>query len=252
VERKLMSEQVAVKREPKPGEPYCSNCGYVLTGATETTVCPECGKPLVEVLVRGRVAWATKGKRFRTEATLWGLPIIDVAMGPDENGRRGRAKGIIAIGDIATGFIAIGNAWATGVVAIGGGGGWGIATIGGGCGIGVISAIGGGAVGGFAIGGMAVGGIAVGGGAAGFVAQGGAAAGYYARGGGVVGVHVVGGTRADTKALEVFAAMEGVIGAPGSQIGMLRPVMTAAAPVVALGAVGLVLAMWGHRRGVRG
>jgi predicted Zn-ribbon and HTH transcriptional regulator len=41
-----------VVRPELKNEPYCGNCGYVLTGATETSKCPECGRPLVEVLTR--------------------------------------------------------------------------------------------------------------------------------------------------------------------------------------------------------
>lgn len=107
---------------PKPGAPYCVNCHYDLTGATNTPVCPECGKPLVEVLVRGRHATTGRARRYRSETLLFGLPIIDVAIGPDPDGGEafGRARGVIAIGDRATGGIAIGNQWALGVVAAGG------------------------------------------------------------------------------------------------------------------------------------
>ena len=85
---------------PKPGAPYCVNCHYDLTGATNTPVCPECGKPLVEVLVRGRHATTGRARRYRSETLLFGLPIIDVAIGPDPDGGEafGRARGVIAIG----------------------------------------------------------------------------------------------------------------------------------------------------------
>ena len=62
---------------------------------------------------------------------LFGLPLIDIAIGPESNRGRmhGHARGIIAIGHIATGWIAIGfiargglaiGSVAIGVVAIGG------------------------------------------------------------------------------------------------------------------------------------
>ncbi len=83
--------------------PYCSNCGYHLTALTESSKCPECGKPLVEVLTRQTY----RGKRYKSNIMLFGLPLIHIATGPGEDGPRGRAKGIVAIGDIATGLIAL-------------------------------------------------------------------------------------------------------------------------------------------------
>jgi hypothetical protein len=158
-------------------EPYCSNCGYVLTGLTESSRCPECGKPLVEVLT-----WPTDlpnfGKRYRSKATLFGLPVIDVALGPKNGEMRGKAKGIIAIGDIATGGVAIGGR-AVGVVAIGG---LAVGVCGiGGLGVGLLAAIGGGAIGTMAAGGGAAGILANGGGAVGVMAQGGGAIGTFTR-----------------------------------------------------------------------
>jgi len=42
-------------------DPYCGNCGYSLRGLTESSKCPECGKPIVEVLQRDRPI--PRGKR---------------------------------------------------------------------------------------------------------------------------------------------------------------------------------------------
>ena len=52
-----------------------------------------------------------RGIRKRSTRTLFGLPLIDIAIGPDpEKGEiRGHAHGVIAIGDIAKGWIAIGS-----------------------------------------------------------------------------------------------------------------------------------------------
>jgi len=118
--------------------------------------------------------------RKRSSKTLGGLPLVALAFGPDpEQGEtRGHARGVIAIGDIATGWLAIGGA-AKGYIAIGGvargavavgGAAIGLIAIGGGA-LGVIS-LGGLAVGVLAIGGLAIGGIAIGGGAIGIVAMG--------------------------------------------------------------------------------
>ncbi len=100
-------------------DPYCSNCNYSLKGLTESSKCPECGKPLVEVLTRKTFDLSKFGRRYKSKIMLFGLPLIHIAFGPDEDGLHGKAKGILALGERATGFIAIGGR-ATGVVAIGG------------------------------------------------------------------------------------------------------------------------------------
>jgi hypothetical protein len=102
----------------------------------------------VEQLEREVAALRSAPRRVRKRAT-WGLgnlPIYEIAVGPDpERGEaRGHARAVLAVGDIATGFVA-----AVGGLAIGG------------------LAIGGGAVGAVAIGGGAVGQYACGGGAVG-------------------------------------------------------------------------------------
>jgi hypothetical protein len=160
-------------------EPYCSHCGYNLTGLTESSKCPECGRPLVDVLVR-RSGFAVFSKRYRSKATLFGLPVIDIAIGPMPGELRGKARGIIAIGDMAFGGIAIGS-MAAGVVAFGG------LAIGlfalGGLALGILAGVGGGATGTLAAGGGAVGILASGGGAIGYAAQGGGAFGTFVRDG---------------------------------------------------------------------
>jgi len=52
-----------------------------------------------------------RGIRKRSTRTLFGLPIIDIALGPDlEKGElRGHAHGLVAIGDIARGWVAVGG-----------------------------------------------------------------------------------------------------------------------------------------------
>ena len=158
-------------------EPYCGNCGYILTGAVESSKCPECGKPIVDVLRRKGMI-AAHGKRYRSKATLFGLPVVSIATGPAEGEIRGVAKGIIAIGDVAIGFLAVGGV-ACGIVAVGGG------TLGlfaiGGLAIGLLTALGGTAIGGATMGGAAIGVLAIGAGACGIWAQGAGAAGIFVR-----------------------------------------------------------------------
>ena len=116
------------------------------------------------------------GYEYKSEAELFGLPLIHIATGYDLKTMRPRvAKGIIAIGNVAFGVFALGG------LAIGG-----IAF--GGAGLGV-----------FAIGGLAVGGFAFGGGALGiFLALGGmAVSAMYAAGGLALAPHFLGGNGID-------------------------------------------------------
>ncbi len=205
-----------------PQSPYCSNCGYDLSNLTESSKCPECGRPLVEVLTRGP-AFFQSGKRYRSHATLFGLPVMDIAIGPKDGELRGKARGIIAIGDIATGWLAIGGI-ARGLVAFGGVA-LGAFSIGG-LSVGLLMALGGLGVGGFATGGGAVGIIANGGAAAGIVAQGGGAAGYFARGGSTWGSHVISMQPrvTDPRAVEVFNELSWLPSSwPPSQLRMITP-----------------------------
>jgi hypothetical protein len=138
--------------------------------------------------------------RYRSAAGIGDIPLVAVALGPDpEKGeRRGHARGIIAIGDMATGVVAVGGL-ATGGVAIGGLS-VGLASLGG-MALGVLLAVGGAAVGGVALGGAAVGRVAIGGGAVG----------EYACGGGAFGPHVVSAMRRDPEA-EAFFREHGLEG----------------------------------------
>jgi hypothetical protein len=128
--------------------------------------------------------------RWSSSASFAGWPLVSIAMGPDpEKGEiRGHARGVIAIGDMATGGLAVGGI-AFGVAAIGG-----LAS-------GVI-AVGGLSVAALALGGLAVGGLAVGGCAIGYLAVGGAAAGYFAVGGAAFGKYVVSAGRVDPAVMD--------------------------------------------------
>lgn len=231
-------------------QPYCSACGYVLTGAIESSKCPECGRPLVEVLTR-RNRWAESGKRWRSNARLFGLPVIDIALGPKGGEARGRAKGIVAIGDIATGWLAIGG-MARGFVAIGG---FAIGAFSiGGMSVGAITSVGGWAIAGFAAGGGAMGGVAAGGGAAGYIAQGGGALGYYARAGGAWGRHIIDyrpapATGPDQAAIDMFDRFSWFFGAwPTNALSSLQPFAILAGVTIAIGLLILLAALAMNRR----
>lgn len=143
--------------------------------------------------LKGGGRFPFRGIRRRASWGLGDIPLYDIAVGPDlQRGElRGHAKGIVAIGDLATGVLAIGG-MARGVIALGG------LAVGlvsaGGLSIGLLLAIGGLAIGGTAIGGGAIGGVAIGGGAVG----------YYACGGGAAGTHVIAPYRRDVEAREFF------------------------------------------------
>jgi hypothetical protein len=135
-----------------------------------------------------RAHWAAKAARqrervYRSEATLFGLPLIDINFGApkppgkddlpdlsDPDGGRRVARGWIAIGDDARGLLlAIGGS-ARGLIALGGRA------------IGVVS-----------FGGLALGLVAFGGLGLGVLGIGGLGAGVYAFGGGAVGWRAAGG-----------------------------------------------------------
>ena len=217
-------------------DPYCGNCGYLLKGLTESSKCPECGKPLVEVLQRGPMLF--RNRRYKSEIEIFGLPLVHIAFGPSETEPMGRARGIIAMGDIAVGLLAIGG-FARGLIAFGGFA-LGLIAVGG-FSLGLLGALGGFAAGGLACGGGAAGGIAVGGGAVGLIAQGGGVVGYYARGGGGFGRYVIDAMRRDPEAIALFSRLDWLVGGV-SGVGMLTPALWIVAMLVCLAVVlGLIL-----------
>lgn len=123
--------------------------------------------------------------RYQSAVKLLGWPLVSIACGPDptKGENRGWARGIIAIGDLATGLISIGGISA-GVISVGG-----------------ISA------GGLAVGGVSLGGLILAGVAIGYATFGGVAIGHYAKGGAAVGAHVVSPHRRDPEAVRFFNAL---------------------------------------------
>lgn len=141
------------------GRPYCDNCGYSFVGLTESTRCPECGEPVVEVLMRDRLQ-GPQSRRYESERKVLGLPLISIAVGPARGERVGKPVGIIAIGDFPRGVIAMGGV-SLGVISFGG------VSVGliscGGVALGALLGLGGVATGLFALGGLAIGGFTYGG-----------------------------------------------------------------------------------------
>lgn len=219
----------------KPNTPYCGNCGYELTGLVDSSKCPECGRPMVDVLIRRR-GWVP-GTRYASRTQVFGLPLLATAYGPSEDGSetRGHAVGVVALGDIATGVIAVGGV-ARGVVAVGGLA-MGVVALGG-LALGLLCGIGGLATGLIACGGQAVGAAAQGGGALGVLADGGGAVGWFARGGGVYGTHTVGPAGSSPGAAAVLAEWDWLIGPrPGGMLLMLWGALAGLLTAVCAGVV---------------
>jgi RNA polymerase sigma factor (sigma-70 family) len=142
-----------------------------------------------------RMARRIRGRVYRSRATLFGLPLLNVQVSdPDQWMQAGQvltvrrmARGWIAIGDDARGLLLAVGGSARGFFAIGGRS-VGVLSVGG-VAVGLV-AIGGAALGGLALGGLAVGGIAIGGLGIGWQAAGGGAVGWdVACGGGALARH---------------------------------------------------------------
>lgn len=130
---------------------------------------------------------------YKSKRTLFGLPLVHINCGFDRNHW---ARGIIAIGNVATGFVALGGV------------AFGLFTLGG-VGFGLLLALGAISIGSVSIGGIAVGLLAWGGIAAGWLAVGGMSLGVYAAGGMAVGSQVAVGGAAAAQHLAIGMDAEG-------------------------------------------
>lgn len=68
----------------------------------DAVTCPHCGAPKP-----AEQAWNGVGYEWKSEQTLFGLPLVHVAVGRDARGKLRVAKGIIAIGQFAVGGIVV-------------------------------------------------------------------------------------------------------------------------------------------------
>lgn len=78
----------------------CRSCGAEVSG--EAVTCPRCGAPFP-----ARARWTGPGYEYKSRATFRGWPLVHIAFGRDEHGRRRVARGVIAIGQFGIGAITI-------------------------------------------------------------------------------------------------------------------------------------------------
>lgn len=146
---------------------------------------------------------------YKSRRTLFGLPLVHVNVG---RFCMPRARGILAVGNVATGVFSLGFASA-GLFSLGG------ASLG-------LFSLGGLALGLLAVGGLSLGGIALGGLAVGWLAAGGCAIGVYAMGGAAVAGRIAAGGAA-SGFLAIGDAVKGTVtfpvhGAPPADVDALR------------------------------
>ena len=153
----------------------CRYCGEWLDGRSRVTS--------MQMTGYGYFGWDYE---YKSEAELFGLPLIHIARGVDpKTGAPRIAKGILAIGNIAIGLFALGG------LAVGG------------------ITIGGASIGVFALGGLALGGVTLGGVSIGaLIAFGGLAiSAAYAMGGLALAPHFIGGNGADPEFIRLLESL---------------------------------------------
>lgn len=235
-----MSKFPAGTQLPKP---FCAACGHDLTGAVNSANCPECGRPLVEVLVRPMIGLNRKvlPRRYESKTRVLGIPLVSMATGIGTDGKPAHAKGFFAFGDIATGVFAVGGL-ARGVVSLGGAS-FGIVSFGG-LSVGTLASFGGLSIAflGSAIGGFAAGILAAGGGAVGLFAQGGLAIGWLARGDTAIGENAWGRwIKPDAASQAVFDQYAWLVGPSGAMPQIHYSLMWTAIIAVTVATLALLL-----------
>ena len=88
----------------------CRKCGH--TVSEDAVSCPNCGAPYP-----AREKWDGWGFEYKSEATLFGLPLLHISFKYRANRRPVPAKGIIAIGQFACGFFTL-SQFGLGVISV--------------------------------------------------------------------------------------------------------------------------------------
>jgi len=78
----------------------CRECGREVSH--DAVLCPECGAPRPT-----REEWTGTGIDWKSRTKICGIPLIHVAFGRNNKGKRRVAKGFIAIGQFAVGAVTI-------------------------------------------------------------------------------------------------------------------------------------------------
>lgn len=151
------------QREVSDKAPTCPGCGYPMPGLGTSQ--PQPPWPPIPNLRRAGLPYSYE---YKSQRTIFGMPLVHIVYGPAWAGGLKPARGFIAIGNIAIGVVAVGG-FALGLFTLAG------------IGLGFIC------IAGIAFGiGAGIGGIATG-----YYALGGLAVGVYAIGGLGIGVHTL-------------------------------------------------------------
>lgn len=78
----------------------CRECGKEVS--SEALSCPKCGAPQP-----GAQVWKGFGINWKSRSTIFGIPLVHVAIGLDARRRPLVAKGIIAVGQFAVGIVTV-------------------------------------------------------------------------------------------------------------------------------------------------
>jgi hypothetical protein len=78
----------------------CRECGTEVSN--EALSCPRCGAPWPTTL-----EWRGSGFEWASQTKILGIPLVHVAFGRNQKGKRRVAKGIVAIGQFAIGLVTV-------------------------------------------------------------------------------------------------------------------------------------------------
>lgn len=89
----------------------CRDCQQEVS--LNAPLCPHCGAPRP-----AQPLWTGTGYEYKSQSTLFGLPLIHIAFGRNPDGHRRVATGVLAIGQFARGIITVAQ-FGVGVIFVG-------------------------------------------------------------------------------------------------------------------------------------